>query len=322
MTPDDGAAGTSISQPSLDDFIRWPAGKIRPFVQGKTVVLSTSGTSRWYFLEYGDIGQGYDAPERFLEYGRRVIQRVIEMTDILYSDGIESLFLVGFGGSQGRRNTGYVENLKWVYNLLIDETSRALYDQHEIGVLFRGDWGSIFTQLGADDLTRKFEKIEQETAARRRWLIWYVPDDLIPSSLVPLVAEHIERTGEMPDRTTLARAYYGRPFQDIDILIGNNKPSITNICPPLLSLKDLYFTVSPITYLERRQWRKILYDHLFARRGQYRDFTALTAETLEEMRAFYKVAQDDIIGVGTYHRPTQCWRPAPWYSADGSPDDG
>lgn len=315
MTPDGGTMGNS--QPSLDKFRAWPAEKIRPLVGDKTVILSTSGTSRWYFLEYGDISQGYDEPERFREYGRRVIERVIEMTDILFSDGVESVFLVGFGGSQGRRNVGYVDNLKWVYNLLIDDTSRLLYDLHDIGVLFRGDWGSIFTQLGADDLTGEFAKIEQETAARQRWLIWYVPDDLIPSSLVPLVAEHIDRTGAMPDRATLSQAYYGRPFQDVDILIGNNKPSITNICPPLLSLKDLYFTVSPITYLEHRQWRTILYDHLFARRGQYRNFTALTPADLEEMRAFYAGTQDDIIGVGSYHDPTQSWRPAPWHGLDG-----
>lgn len=319
MTPD---RTPTDPRPSFDEFKTWPAEQVRPLVQGKTVALASSGTSRWYFLEHGDISHGYDAPERFRDYGRRVLIRMYDIVNMLLSDGFDTVLLVGFGGSQGRRDAGYVGNLKWVYNMLIDEESRAIYDQYGIGVRFRGKWESIFTQLGAEDITRKFARIEEETADRQRWLVWYAPDDLIPSNLVPLVAEHIERTGEIPDRTTLAQAYYGRPLEAADIMIGNNKPSITNLCPPLLIVKDLYFTVSPFPYMERRQWRAILYDHLFERRGQYRDFNALTAEALEDMRAFYKRTQDDIIGVGSYHAPTQTWRPAPWYKPDSTSGDG
>lgn len=310
MTVSTGSEEQGSAPPSLATFESWPPERIRPLTADKTVVLSTSGTSRWYFLEHGDVRQGYDTPEQFGDYGRRVVERTLEIVNLLFEDGIRTVLVVGFGGGQGDRNAEYRDNLRWVYELLVDEAAQALYAQYGMGVLFRGDWGNLFEQLGAEDLTPRFHALERQTTPQRdRWLIWYVPDDLIPPSLIPLVAESIRQTGRLPDARTLTQAYYGRPLHKVDILIGNNKPGVSGICPPLLTLGDLYYTVSPITYLERPHWRRILYDHLYARRGHYREYRTWPPEVLEELRDYYTVSRDTIIGLGEHHAPSQTWRP-------------
>jgi len=296
--------------PLLSDFEAWPAEQVFSIAHGKTVVLATGGTSRWYFLEHGDPRAGYSAPEQFRDYGRHTIQRVVDIAAIMFADGIQTLFVMGFGGGQGERNPEYMANLAWVYELLIDDTTQELYQQHQIGVQFRGDWAALFERLKAPLLVNRYKRIEQEsTPGRDRWLIWFVGDDFIPESLVRLVQRRLTETGHMPDRRELCQAYYGRALDRVDIFISNNKPSVTGMCPPLLTLSDLYFTVSPTLYLGKRQWRHILYDHVFARREHYRNYGVFPAEAIEDMRAFYKTNQDAVLGVGSYDPLTQTWRP-------------
>lgn len=303
--------------PSTPEFASWSPEQVAPLLAGQTVALATSGTSRWYFLEYGDVQAGYSTRQQFEHYGRKVIERVMEIAAMIFEDGIRTLLIVGFGGGQANRDAPYRENMRWAYEMLIDETTRQLYDQHNTGVMFRGDWTRIFNDLDAQDLTARFHQIEQQTIPERdRWLIWYVPDDYIPASLIPLVQRSIEQTGRAPAQADLGEAYYGRRLEQVDILIGNNKPIASGIYPPFMDVRDMYFTVSPITYLQRSQWRHLLYDHLFSRRGHYRDFQALSQEDLEEMRTFYRLHRGDILGLGAYHAASQTWRPLPLSSED------
>ncbi|MCC6905017.1 MAG: hypothetical protein IT326_04180 [Anaerolineae bacterium] len=305
--------------PSTGAFLRLPPEQVQAYARSLTVALSTSGTSRWYFLEHGNPRQGYHQPHEFESYGRLVIDRVMEIAAIIFADGVQTLFIPGFAGGQGSRNPEYHRNMQWVYRMLVDDVTRRLYDRYQMGVVFRGAWRRLFEWLNADDLARDFEVLEQEAQGRERRLIWYVADDFIPVEVLPLVRDSLNVTGAMPAMATLSEAYYGRPLEKVDIFIGNNKPSVAGLCPPLLSLGDLYYTVSPITYLQADDWRRILYDHLFERRGHYRDFQSMDETTIEEMRQFYTATQGAIIGTGAYHRASQSWRPAPWYHSDDTP---
>jgi tuberculosinol/isotuberculosinol synthase len=232
---------------------------------------------------------------------------------MLFGDGVRYLFVVGFGGGQGERNVEYRQNLAWVYEMLIDETTRGLYEQHGIAVSFRGKWQQLFERLGAADLTDRHRQIEEETTGRSGGrLIWYVDDDLIPASVLPLVRQGLDATGRIPPPADLAAAYYGQPVEKVDIFIGNNKPNVDRLFPPLLAVGDLYFTVSPSMYLSHTLWRHILYDHLYERRGHFRDYTALGEDSFAEMKAFYAANRDAAQGIGYHHARTAMWRPMAW----------
>ena len=297
--------------PSLTEFEKMPTNEVQVFARDKSAVLALGGTSRWYFLEHADVSDGYDHPERFRHYGRLVMRRIAELADMMFADGISTVFVVGFVGKQGARTEEYNHNMTWAYEMLADQPSQELYSQYQMGVLFRGGWQGLFEDLGAPDLMEQFRHLEQQTAKQReRWLVWFVRDDLVPSSLMPLVTDCLKETGKLPERSVLSEAYYGRPLDTVDIFISNNKLSIKEMCPPLMTLSDLYFTVSPTLYMDHRQWRGILYDHLFARRGHYREFDKLGYDGIEDMRTFYEANRSVTTGVGTYHALTQTWRPS------------
>lgn len=299
--------------PSLKEFQAWPSDRVEEVAQGKTVVLASGGSSRWYFLEHGNTQQGYAGSEQFRDYGRRGLQRIVEQASMMLDDGIRTVFAPGFAGGQGERNAEYVDNLKWAYQVLINEVAQELYEEHRLGVLFRGSWKRLFDRLDASDLSERYEALEAQTRAKSdRWLVWFVAEDFIPESLLPGITRHLQETGTMPERVALCERYYGRPLDTVDIFISNNKFSVDGMCPPLLRLTDLYFTVSPSFYMDRTQWRHILYDYLFARRGHYRDYTTLEPEAVEDMRTFYRVNRGVTMGVGAYHQPSQTWRPSPF----------
>lgn len=301
------------SLPSCEEFTAWPDDQVDALAHGKTVVLASGGSSRWYFLEHGNTQQGYAQTEQFKDYGLKGARRIIEQASMMLDDGIRTVFAPGFAGGQGERNAEYVENLKWAYEVLIGEYAEQLYNEHNIGVKFRGGWQQLFDRLGANDLSERYAALEARTIAKSdRWLVWFVAEDLIPQSMMPQVTEYVAEHGTLPERTELAEQYYGRPLDSVDIFISNNKFAVNGMCPPLLTLANLYFTVSPSFYMDKKQWRRILYDYLFMRRGHYRDYTKLTPEAVQDMRSFYQANRGVTMGVGRYHQPSQTWRPTPF----------
>jgi hypothetical protein len=68
----------------------------------------------------------------------------------------------------------------------------------------------------------------------------------------------------------------------------------------MLGLGDesLYFTAAPSLYLNKAQWRNILYDHIYLRTMKEPDYHAMSTESLDFMMRFYKTNRDKTFGIG------------------------
>lgn len=296
--------------PNSDTFAAWPAEQVRPFAEGKTVVLATGGSSRWYFLEHGEVSRGYSQFEQFEDYAKRAVRRIVEQAAMMCDDGITTVFAPGVAGGQAQRDPDYVDNLRRIFEYAANDFARELYAELDMGVMFRGGWRQTFEQFGVEDLTPLYAQVEAATIPQSgRWLVWFVHDDLIPADLAPAVGESLQANGKLPGQAALAEMYYGRPIERADIFISNNKLSVGTMRPPLIELADLYFTVAPTSYLDHPQWRAILYDHLFERRGHHREYPALAGDPIEKLRTFYTVNRRVTLGTGRYDPQTQVWRP-------------
>lgn len=297
--------------PDWEDFRDWSPEQVRAMIeQNKTVVFAPGGTSRWYFIYHGEVSQGYTQPERFQDYAVRSMLRVIEIASMMFADGIRTMFAAVYVPAMTHRDEEYLKNLSWVYNVMIDDTARELYKSHGMSVLFRGNWSRTLELVGSQDLSHQFNQVEQATAGNNGQLIWLTEETgPIPPALVDLVTEHLSQTGELPDRNSLAEAYYGFPLTHADIFIGHNKPTLGTLIPPLLTLGDLYYTVTPSLSMSRTQWRKILYDHLFSRRGWFRDYRTVDEDAIHTLHEFYQQQHEVVLGVGKYHEKTQTWHP-------------
>lgn len=295
---------------SLDEFQGWSSDAVQPRLAGKSLIFSPGGSSRWYFMEYGDTQKGYLDRETFLEYSRRTLNRILEATHMMMVDGIETVFVIAFTPQFDKRDSKYQAVMGDGLSLMVDEETTTLYEEYGMHVKFRGMWETVLGHYGQQTMYDKFCDIEKITAKNNRpRLIWCIQDKPIPDSLMTVVQDHIRHEGEMPDKQTLAHEYYGETNTDTPLFIGNNKPSIGGQLPPFLSPGDLYFTVSPTLYLNQTVWRNILFDHLFARQVTYRNYTDIDPDALRELREFYQTNQSSVIGVGQFNNATQTWRP-------------
>ncbi len=155
---------------------------------------------------------------------------------------------------------------------------------------------------------RRYEQENDRQTGRR--LIWFTrEEDPIPHVLLPQVKASLEAEGKLPDRETLAEMYYGYPIKHADIFLGNNKPNTFDLHPPLLTMGDLYFTVNPSLAVDHRQWRHILYDHLFSRSKYFRDYAKVKSKAMDDIKEYSRKYQGVTLGEGMFHEGTQTWRP-------------
>lgn len=301
----------SVKQiPDRDEFAGLYGLQVAELGTPPTVLLAPGGTSRWYFFEHASAAKGYADAKRFRDYGRRTIQRIVELADMMFHDGVQTVFVVGFVEGVDARDKDYNRNLRSGYGMLVDSESMALYEEFGMAPLFRGGWVELLTRLGILDVLDEFRKAEAALPGRDRWLVWTVKDNaVLPAELAPMLAESLANGGAIPDRRALCRAYYGRDLDHIDILIGNNKPSVRDLLPPLVTAGDVYFTINPTFYMDRGQWRAILYDHLFARRGHYREYPRIEAKAMAALKVFYRDNMGMTLGVGARDEQTGIWKP-------------
>lgn len=288
-----------------------PPQEVAGFADGRVVVYAPGGTSRWYFLEYGDVAQGYGREEHFRDYARRSLGRIVEQVGMMCADGIYTVLVVGFVSGQDARTEDYNRNVAQFFHFLTDSETRQVYDLHGVGVQFRGVWQDVARRLGRDDVLDDMRTLEQDTNDRPSQLVWLTSDDrdVVPASLMPSFTRYYAETGEVMTREALCELYYGRQMSKVDIFLGHNKLSLANLIPPLMMPGDLYFSVTPSLYMNPEMWRAVLYDHLFARHGHFRDYGSILPSAVEELRAFYQDHQGVIFGVGDQHEASQTWRP-------------
>jgi hypothetical protein len=292
------------------DFRQWSAEDVRPLLAGKSLIFSPGGSSRWYFMEHGSASEGYMSQERFLEYSRLTLDRVLEIVSMMHTDGVETVYVIAFTPQFDKRDPEYQRVMRFGLEIMVDAATRALYRDYEMAVKFRGMWSQVLAQYDLHQMAAELEDLEHTTAQPNRpRIVWCLQDKPIPDRLIPLVQNHLIRTGQMPDRIDLAKAYYGEEDPEIALFIGNNKPSIAGQLPPFLSPGDLYFTVSPTLYMHLEAWRDILYDHLFSRRVSYRDYTAIEPDALHDLDRFYQQNRSNVIGLGHFNPAVQVWQP-------------
>ena len=295
---------------SPEEFLNWSSKQLKPYVQGKSLILSPGGSSRWYFMEYGDSKKGYLDPDIFLDYSRITLNQILDTVAMMMRDGIETIYVVAFTPQFDKREAKYQNLMGAALALMLDDETLNFYNQNKIHVKFRGMWETVLEQYDQKNLYQKMLDFESTTVSdSHSRLIWCIQDKPIPDTLLPFVQNHIATAQEMPDQTILAHEYYNETNFSEPIFIGNNKPNLGGQLPPFLSPGDLYFTVSPTLYLDHIVWRNILFDHLFMRQVAYRNYTEITAEAMLELREFYHVNRSKVIGIGRFHTSTQTWRP-------------
>jgi tuberculosinol/isotuberculosinol synthase len=274
----------------------------------KVCVFPINGTRRWFLLEHSSL-PGQDVMATYLSV---IEQRHVELYQLIFDHGIETLLTPAFGPDILERGDDYVsmaaEGLAW---LATHDAFLDFFDTYGVRVRFYGDHRRHFAATPHAYLSDLFDDLTARTLTHDRYRLYlglFAHD--ASETIARLSVEYYLKYGHVPDKRTLVELYYGEYVPPVDFFIGFDRFSVFDM--PLVATgdEDLYFTVTPSPYLNEPQLRTILYDHLYSRRGAEPDYSAMEPDEWNLMRDFYHTNMGKTSGVGA-RTPSGIWYPLP-----------
>jgi hypothetical protein len=281
----------------------------------KTVVFAAGGTVRWLILNHLD---GWPRDMSYWpEYLRQGGQRILKIVQMFFDHGVHTLFTHAIvPGQLEGKGAGYMPLAltSGMERLAATPEFLHFYEEYQVGVHFFGNYRQVLEGSQYERTLARFDEVAERTRANERHRLFWgfnsEQDQITP--ILELAVQHYQNHGRAPSREEVVELYYGEPVEPVDIFVSFNRPRAAALMPPFLEGRaDLYFTVGLSFDFSQAQLRSILYDHLYARRGWHRDYGELSDSAFAEMRAFYRLNQGAVIGLGRRYEPGNIWHPMP-----------
>lgn len=297
---------------SLQSFLQLSTQEVSQLVKAsgsKVVVFPINGTRRWFMLEYGN--RKFENPIE--AYTQIVIKRHIEIYKLFFEHGVETLVTPVIGAEVLETRNDYMEKIgaEGLASIATQSDFLTFYEEEDVRVRFYGDYRNILGGTPYENIVNLFDGLTQKTLehARARLFFGVFADARKAEEYnSKFSVDFYKREGTLPARNQVVQNYYGEYVDKADIFIGFDRLSVFDY--PFLSwgAEDLYFTVTPSLYMDEKQLRSILYDHLYTRRVEEPDYLSLNAESFNQLKTFYQSKQDVIIGTGRLH--ANIWLPS------------
>jgi tuberculosinol/isotuberculosinol synthase len=294
---------------NIEEFISLPESEMLQHTQDhgpRVCVCPINGTRRWFTLEhastnYENIESGY------LDI---VARAYVDFFTLFYRHGIHTLLIPSFGPDLLERGEEYMKvAVKGFEMVAKHDLFLKFYQEYDVQVRFYGNYVEYLEHTDYYYLIEYFDKITQETANHKsHQLFWGLFANDATESVGKISIDYYKKHNRPPSREEIIKAYYGTYVEPVDIFLGFDKFSAFDM--PLLAIgfEDLYFTVSPTLYLTQAQLRTILYDHIYTRK-EIDEYSEMTIQEWEHMRAFYKTNLGKTLGIGV--KKSNIWYPLP-----------
>jgi hypothetical protein len=230
---------------------------------------------------------------------------------MLFDHGIETI-LAPLLSLHHLKRDGYMhqvagEGLAWPAS---HRSYLDFYQAYDVRVRFYGDFRKHLAPTQYAHLSDSFDDIATQTAAHRRHRLFYgvFANDPI-STTAELVIDYYMANGHVPDKRTVVELYYGEYIKPVSLFISFSKVRVFDMPLVTTGVTDLYSAVSPLLYLDVKNLRTILYDHLYTRRMDKSSYAELEQEDWKWMRDFYRANLGRTLGVGIQRRGI--WYPLP-----------
>lgn len=283
----------------LQKFLQLPATEAAQLVRtsgSQVCVFPFNGTRRWFLLEHGRENH-QDPAQAYIELTSK---RYIEMYQMLFDHGLDTVIAPVFGGEILSRGPEYMEQIGYSMSLLAEHPYfLSFYEEYNVRVHFYGDYRKELNGTPYAYLCDLFDNVTRQTSKNNKYRLFYgVFGTDATEAIAKMSAEHNKNKNSIPTRRELIEMYYGEYIEKADIFIGFEKFSVFDY--PMLSSggESLYFTVAPSLYMSEKQLRNILYDHIYLRPLQEPDYFKMPMEDFEVMRNFYEANIEKTFGTG------------------------
>lgn len=295
-----------------ETFLNLPTAAVAQSVRAagpKVCAFPINGTRRWFLLEY-EPQPGDEPAQAYLD---TMSETHVGLYGMLFDHGIDTVLAPVFGPDLMERGDEYTEMAAHgLARLANHPIFLNFYDAYHARVGFYGDYRQVFANTPYAYLSNLFDDITAQTRKNNQHRILFGVCANDPTATISeLAVRHYVEHGRAPNKRKLIEHYYGMDVPPLSIFIGFDKFCVFDT--PLITTgnEDLYFTVSPSLYLTERQLREILYDHFYTRRMEETDYSDLTPDDVDAMRAFYRANQGKTLGVGAIQARGGYWYPLP-----------
>lgn len=284
----------------IETFLQLPVEEVAQLVKAngpKVCVFPINGTRRWFTLEYGQ-RRWEDPVQAYMDLAS---ENHIGLYRLFFEHGVETLITPAFGPDLLLRSDEYVRRVGagGLARLAEHPTFLNFYDEYDVRVHFYGDHRRFLAGTEFEYLSDLFDAATERTKGHQRYRLFF---GIFANDATQTIAEYsahvFEQHGRVPDKRELIEMYYGEYVEPVSFFIGFDRFSVFDM--PLLATgdEDLYFTISPSPYMDQSQLRRILFDHIYARRSSVSEYTHLHPEQLQRLQDFYSIHRQHILGTG------------------------
>ncbi|MBN1304251.1 MAG: hypothetical protein JXA13_07435 [Anaerolineales bacterium] len=231
------------------------------------------------------------------------MQKHIELYKMFFDHGVDTLLTPVIGPEILETRNAYMQKIgaEGLARISTHAEFVRFYEEYDVQARFYGDYRNHLEGTPYEQLPDILDELVQRTKNNQGFRLFFgaFADNLNSTHIIAKNAvNYYKQYGEVPERKNLIEMYYGDYIEKVDFFIGFDR--LATFDYPLLNSgeEDLYFTIAPSLYLNKIQLRRILYDHLFTRRIQDRDYETLSPDELMEMRTYYHDHISSIIGIG------------------------
>ena len=281
----------------------------------KTVVFAAGGTTRWLMLNHLD-GWPKDMSywQKYLRHGG---ERFLEIAKMFFDHGVHTVFTHAIvPGQLEGKGAGYhpLALTSGMEKLAGSPDFLHFYTEYGVRVRFFGNYRQVLERSEYKGALEQFDQVAEQTRRHDQHRLYWgfnTGEDQI-ARILELAVQYDRDHGRAPSKEQVIELYYGEPVEPVDIFISFNRSRTAHLMPPLLEGQaDLYFTVGLSFDFAQTLLRRILYDHLYARRGRHRDYGELSSSAFSEMQDFYRLNREAVTGLGQRYEPGAVWHPVP-----------
>jgi tuberculosinol/isotuberculosinol synthase len=286
----------------LQTFLNLPTDEVAALVRAsgsKVCVFPINGTRRWFMLEFGD-RQWEDPIHAYMDITGK---QHITLYKLFFDHGIETLITPVIGPEILATREAYMQKIgaEGLARLATHPDFLNFYDEYGVRARFYGEYRKYLAGTPYEHLSDIFDSLAETTCQHNRFRLFFgaFADNLNATQwAAEQVVQYFQKHGTVPSREQIVAMYYGEYVEKADIFIGFDRFTVFDY--PFLNSgeEDLYFTVAPSLYLDKKQLRAIFYDHLYTRRYPKEGYEIISPETREKLSAYYQQNVESVLGTG------------------------
>ncbi|EFA83855.1 hypothetical protein PPL_02925 [Heterostelium album PN500] len=287
----------------------------------KTLVFAYDGTRRSHLINEINKNKGTDdslIEINWNDYSSKSFKKMIDLTIMMMKHGIHTVIYPMWFPTLGKRGPEYYPKFikyLWGLNCLItDSRLMDIFLSLGIRIVFYGEWRE-FCRIGNDEeLENLMESLMSKTKHCTNHLLLFGTNITSTTEIISkLSIDYFQIHNKLPSKNELIEQYYGVPVDSVDLYIGFDR-FCTDGRPPIISeegSENLYFTVSPHSYFNKKQFRSILFDHIYARSVVNSKDYELKKSDIILMNEFYNANSMSTLGCGNVQKNGYYWFPTP-----------